>query len=244
MPRRFELIWTPITFALVLAFTPATQAAPIAATDFDSLVLGATIVGPVGPEVESSLVDPGGLGLGDLSSSVSCPDGFAACAPTTAGAIFTYVHEVTPGVDFPNDPPFPAPTTVIPLNAVSSFGLGFKAEGFTGVAGYSFSQAANVLASGAAIQIEELADGRIVWNLDASAGWDTGETLTFFWQTTQGPSGPGGRYAIANAAYAGDGAGPVPIPVPEPKAALYLVLSLALALALHRDDVAVVKLDD
>jgi hypothetical protein len=56
---------------LILAVGHA-GAVPIAATDLDTLILGAKIVGPVGPEVNTSLVDANGNSLGDLSGSVSC----------------------------------------------------------------------------------------------------------------------------------------------------------------------------
>jgi len=178
-------------------------------------------VGPVGPEVDATFVNAGGDGVGDLISSVSCPDGFAACMPPNnpQGTIYTYAHTATPGVDLPNDPPFPSPDTILPLDDVTQFGLGFAAEGFNGVAGFSFSEAAAAVGTPGAVAIERLDDGSLVWSVSTD-DWDTGEPITFFWQTMQPPSGPGGIYAISNALTSGSGNGPLPIPVPEPGSAV------------------------
>lgn len=195
------------------------NAASLIPTNFDELNLGATIVGPVGPEVETTLVNPDDFGLGDLTSSVSCPPGFTSCVPpeNPTGTIYTYVHQVTPGVDFPNDPPFPQPENNIPFNNVQQFSLGFDAAGFNGVAGYSFSQAENALGSDANFNIEQLDDGRLTWTVSGGENWDTNtvnpETITFFWQTTQAPSGPGGTYIASNNSTFGSGNGPLPVPV-------------------------------
>ena len=74
MNKKFLPIF--IAFSLFSLFAPKANAASIKATNFDDLNLGATIVGPVGPEVETSLVDSNGQSLGDLTSSVSCPPRF------------------------------------------------------------------------------------------------------------------------------------------------------------------------
>ncbi|MEM1392931.1 MAG: exosortase, PEP-CTERM interaction domain protein [Cyanobacteria bacterium P01_H01_bin.150] len=221
-----------IAFSLFGLFSQKANAASIKAINFDELNLGATIVGPVGPEVETSLVNPINLGLGDLTSSVSCPAGFESCLPpqNPAGTIYTYVHQVTPGVDFPNDAPFPAPDNTIPFNDVQEFSLGFNASGFNGVAGYSFSEAQNAVGSDASFDIEQLDDGSLAWTLSGGAAWDTNssnpETVTFFWQTTQAPSGPGGIYIASNNSTSGRGNGPLPTPaqtVPENKGILGLL---------------------
>jgi hypothetical protein len=200
---------------LILAVGHA-GAVPIAATDLDTLILGAKIVGPVGPEVNTSLVDANGNSLGDLSGSVSCPAGFGTCQPPSnpSGTIYTYVHEVTPGVDFPNDAPFPQPPVVMPFEDVTDFSLGFDAAGFIGVAGFSFSDAEAALGMGGAFNIELLSNGSLQWTANG-AGWGTGERNTFFWQTTQPPSGPGGVYTASNGMDSGTGAGPLPTAVPD-----------------------------
>ena len=208
-----------IAFSLFGFLPQKANAASLTPTNFDDLNLGATIVGPVGPEVETSLVNSINLGLGDLTSSVFCPPGFTSCVPpeNPQGTIYTYVHQVTPGVDFPNDAPFPSPENTTPFNDVQEFSLGFDAAGFNGVAGYSFSQAENALGSGASFDIKQLDDGSLAWNVSGGTGWDTNtsnpETITFFWQTTQAPSGPGGIYIASNNSTSGSGNGPLPTPV-------------------------------
>ncbi|WP_218353508.1 exosortase, PEP-CTERM interaction domain protein [Alteromonas lipotrueiana] len=205
------------------------NAEPIEATDFDSLDLGAKIVGPVGPDVEVSVINDSGDSIGDLRSSVSCPAGFAECLPpnTPAGTIYTYSHTLIPGVDLPNDEPFPMPGTLLPFDDVSEFSLGFAATGFNGIAGYSFSEAED---AGVEFTIEHFATGEISWTSNNS-DWDTGEGITFFWQTSQAPSGPSGTYMIGNSNSSGVGAGPIPsaIAVSEPPTYAFLILGLLLA---------------
>ena len=157
-----------VFFSLLILAIGHVGAVPLTATNLDSLPLGAQIVGPVGPTVDTSLVNAAGESVGDLQGSVSCPAGFAACVPPNnpAGTIYTYVHGVTPGVDFPNDPPFPQPTVVVPFEDVTEFSLGFRAEGFNGVAGYSFSEAVNALGAGGEFGIELLSDGSLRWTAE------------------------------------------------------------------------------
>ncbi|WP_447968663.1 PEP-CTERM sorting domain-containing protein [Nitrospira sp. M1] len=207
-----------LTFLSLLMLTAAhVGAVSIAPTDLDPLTLGARIVGPVGPTVDTSLVNAAGESVGDLQGSVSCPTGFAACVPPVnpAGTIYTYVHEVTPGVDFPNDPPFPQPAVVVPFEDVMEFSLGFPAEGFNGEAGFSFSDTETALETGGEFSVELLSDNSLQWTANG-VGWGTGETIAFFWQTTQPPSGPGGVYVASNGITSGIGAGPLPTPAPAP----------------------------
>lgn len=215
----------------LVAYHPSLSAVPVTATDFGSLSLGAQIVGPVGPEVETtiSFLDGGGsvVGIADLISSVSCDDRFADCsAAGVAGfndVVYTYRHQVIPGVDLPNDPPFGDPDSVVPFDGVTEFRLQFEAFGFLGVAGFDFAQATAAIGS-TNIGIDFAADGSIVWTLPSGSGWDTGEPLTFFWQTTQRPSGPGGVYGASNGALTGTGRGPLPSPIPEPSTVVLIVL--------------------
>jgi len=206
------------------------NATPITSVDYDSLLIGAKIVGPVGPDVEVSLINLNGDSVGDLSSSVSCPTGFTSCEPplNAPGTIYTYSHTLIPGVDNPNDAPFPNPVTVLPFDDVSLFSLGFAATGFNGVAGYSFSDAAN---ANVEFSIELLGSGEISW-LTNNTDWDTGETITFFWQTTQAPSGPGGTFNISNSNGSASGAGPIPaaLPVKEPVSLSVVLLGLLVTL--------------
>ena len=225
---RYRVALTAL-FALSSAIALALPVVPV---NLDTLSLGARIVGPVGPTVDASFIDGDGASLGDLQSSVSCPDGFAACTPPTnpPGTIYTYVHEVTPGVDFPNDPPFPQPGTVLPINGATGFALGFAAAGFNGVAGYSFGDATSALVGGSVISIELETNGSLAWALPSAAGWDSGERIAFFWQTTQAPSGPGGQYLLTATALSGSGAGPLPLPVPEPGTLVLMALGVAFLL--------------
>lgn len=219
-------------------YATVSSAALIAPSDFDTLSLGATITGPVGPTVDASLVTTAGESIGDISSRVQCPDGFTMCTPSTnpAGTVYTYIHEIIPGVDLPNDAPFPIPGTLLSPSGLTQFSLAFPPSGFNGVAGFSFGEANAALVGRAnAITINALADG-ITWELDAADGWDTSDKLTFFWQTVQPPSGPGGQYRLANATLSGIGAGPIPtapIQVPEPATGALLIGAL-LALTASR----------
>ncbi|MEL6603706.1 MAG: exosortase, PEP-CTERM interaction domain protein [Cyanobacteria bacterium J06614_10] len=213
--------------------------------DFDQLNLGAKIVGPVGPEVEATFINAEGEGIGDLVSSVACPTGFVSCVPpqNPAGTTYTYIHVVTPGVDFPNDPPFPAPETVLPLSETEVFRLAFPATGFNGVAGYSFSEADSALGSENEPTVEATEEGGLAWRIPTLAEWSSGERITFFWQTDRNPSGPGGTYGLAGTdadgdAQSGTAAGPLPMlfranRVPEPSAIAPLALLGASLLTLR-----------
>ena len=227
MTTRLNLIQC-LTATFIFSSTVAV-ATPIIAVDFDSLNLGPMIVGPVGPEVEVSLLNSDGDSLGDLRSSVSCPAGFTSCLPPAndAGTIYTYAHTVIPGVDNPNDAPFPNPPTVLPFNDVLGFSLGFEAVGFNGIAGFSFGDASTADIN---FDIDISVDGELTWVTD-SDGWDTSEEITFFWQTTQAPSGPAGIFSINNSLDSASGRGPLPtplaLPVSEPYGLGLLLFGLA-----------------
>ena len=193
----------------------AAVAENIKALDFANIHLGATIVGPVGPEVEASLVGSDGRSNGDINSRVQCPPGVSECKPPMmpAGTIYTYIHEITPGADRPNDKPFPKPDHMTSVTSASQFALGMKAEGFNGAAGYSFDQAKAGTGQVDAFKVNEAADGSLVWTLAEGAVWPKGATVTFFWQTTQPPKGPGKGFTLSTDAGAGIGHGPAPKPV-------------------------------
>lgn len=179
-------------------------------TDFGSLNLGGAVQGPLGPEIEGSLIS-GDVALGNISSSVHCPEEIEACDPETAeeGTIYTYVYRIRPGFDGPNDEGFEMPERVVPVERAQSFALGFPAHGFTGVAGYDVEEANAVLEEGinAVISCE---DGRLRWTFPEEAGWSTGETITFFWQSTQPPTGADGEYRFDGDARQATGRGPMP----------------------------------
>lgn len=196
------------TIVLSCAVSAPAFADVINGVDLGELNVGAKIIGPVGPDVEVSLINADGHSVGDLRSSVSCPSGFTECMPTDnpSGTVYTYPHTVTPGQDQPNDQPFPQPSTVVNFDDVNRFELGFEAAGFNGVAGYDFGEADT---AGVSFSIEQTESGELVWMTD-SDGWDTGEPITFVWQTTQPPVRPGGVYSISNSTGHGAGKGPVP----------------------------------
>jgi hypothetical protein len=89
---------------------------------------------------------------------------------------YTYLHNVTPS-----------------LNNNILFHTGFAAEGFTGVAGYSFSDAvaAGGPGSGTDFVISDLL-GQINWNtafpsIGSPSGWDAFEPIRFFFVSTNPP---------------------------------------------------------
>jgi len=182
----------------------------IAPTDFASLTLGGTIQGPLGPEVETSLV-AGDTAIGDIASRVQCPESVDPCDPENAagGTIYTYIYEIRPGFDGPNDEGFAMPAEVMPVESAESFSLTFPAYGFTGVAGYNVAKATERLAAGfnPVISCE---DGKLMWTFPPESGWSTGETITFFWQSTQPPTGPTGRYRFVGDGREAIGMGPMP----------------------------------
>ena len=159
-------------FIVPFLIATSVSASPIMSSDYDVLDFGAKITGPVGPEVEVSLINSAGDSVGDLLS------------------------------------------TVLPFDDVQTFSLGYEAVGFNGIAGYSFSNAAT---ANVGFDIELNDAGELVWS-STSDEWDSAEEITFFWQTTQAPSGPGGIYSINNLNGTASGIGPVPtaLPVPEP----------------------------
>ena len=183
------------------------------ARDYASLETGATIDGPFGQALEASF-EWQDSSLGDLTSRVDCPPGVDPCDPAAAppGAIYTYVHRVTPGADSPNDEPFPQPEVTRRFDGVESFSTSFAPPGFTGVAGYSFGDAEAALGRGGRFVIERRADdGGLTWRaVGGTEEWGTGETVTFFYQTTRPPKGPGGGFLLEGGPYRARGVGPVP----------------------------------
>ena len=141
-------------------FAAQAQAITIPATDLDTWVGGASIL-------------------------PALPDDFVTAAPPPPtngsvenevfydGSVYTYTHEVTPS-----------------LNNNLSFNSGGPIAGFTGIAGYSFSQsgAAGGLGTAFDFDIDEI-DGTLVWrtNIGSGAGWDIGEPITFFFVSTKSP---------------------------------------------------------
>ena len=151
------------------------------------------------------------VAIGDIASRVQCPEDVDPCNPDEAedGPIYTCIYEVHPGFDGSNDAPFDIPEEVHPVERAPSFALTFPAHGFTGVAGYAVYDAEEVLAEGFNTSISCF-DDRIIWSFPKESRWSTGETVTFFWQSTQPPSGPDGEYRFVADAMEAIGFGSMP----------------------------------
>lgn len=219
----------PLAISALTLISLSAHGALIPPTDLNNLTLGPNIVGPVGPTVEASFVNNNNESLGDIRSGAACPDGFTSCvaANNPAGTIYTYVYEIAPGVDaFPNDAPFPQPPLANPpFDEVTEFQLDFS-PGSNGIAGFNFTQASSALGSGADFQIELIND-IMTWTVSGGTStWNTGEIITFFWQTTQPPTGPGNIYKINSASDAGGAIGPNPAAVPSPGTLALLIMAL------------------
>ena len=174
-------------------------------------------------------IDLDTLVLGSEINSVTVPILTAAPAPLTMGvlgsevffngAVFTYVNTVTPSVD-----------------DVSHFNTAFPIAGFTGTAGWSFSDA--LAAGGTGLQFDFLVvnddeTNRLHWlaiNQTMGENWDAGEAMSFFFQSTLPPGR--GDYNLLNAE-AGTAVNAL-APIPEPASLLLLGSGLAAAGALVR----------
>lgn len=213
---------------LAFSLTSAVSANPVTVLDLASLTLGAAVNGPVGVTVDSGF-DDAGLNYGDFSGGAICPAGFITCIPPAnpAGTIYTYVQSITPFADpVPNDGPFPNASGAGTPGNINFYGLGFDPAGVNGVAGYDFAQAS---AAGVSFGVHDSGSG-ITWTTQGG-DWSAGETISFFFQTTQGPSGPGGVYQIGNGTFTAAARGPLPAalpaPVPLPAGALFMATALA-----------------
>ena len=197
-----------LTAAWAIALgTPNAWADSISPTDFDSLTLG----GQVAADLHSDFRTSGGVDIGDLVGSVFF---------NSADAIYTYVFALTPGI-----------------NNISEFNAGYDVLGFNGVAGYSFSETA--AAGGGSFDIEHESDGTIDWEAvgreNGSAFFDSGETITFFFQSTIAPGAIDVYNLINHRAGGTDNYAPVPVPAAWPAG---LVLLGALGAARRRWEIA------
>lgn len=171
------------------------QPRTLAPADLDMAMLGAKIVGPQGPEVETVL-SAGNREIGKMVSFVACPAGVAECKPgeMPEGTIYTYVHQVTLADAQPTaEQPETGPEVV--ENPPSLFRMTENAHGFTRAVGYSTAQALAALGSEDAISITS-DDGRIIWRVVEGDGWKPGTTISFWWQSTLPPAGPADAYLL------------------------------------------------
>ena len=173
------------------------QPRTLAAADLDLATLGAKIVGPQGPEVETVL-SAGNREIGRMISFVACPEEAEVCVPGDMpdGTIYTYVHRVTLADASPEDAaaqPNEGPEVVD--SAPTLFRTTQEAYGFNRAVGYSNAQALEALGSEDAISITS-DDGHIIWRVMEGQGWKPGSTLTFWWQSTLPPAGPADAYLV------------------------------------------------
>ena len=181
------------------------------AGDFGREQLGGKIVGPLGPQVEGSLVMADGTAIGDIKSYVACPQNVTDCDPAKlpADTIYTFVHVVTPGVDEPNSKAIAQPATVKPVAKSVTFRMTMPANGFTGQAGYSLEQARSALGPEGSFTVS-CNEGMLVWEVATGETWGTGEPVTFFWKSRKPPKGPAEAYGFEADGYTAKGMGPFP----------------------------------
>ncbi len=173
-----------------------TPAAPrtLVGADLDLATLGARIVGPQGPEVETAL-SAGNRQIGTLVSYVACPAGTSECIPADmpADTVYTYVHQVTLAeADETAEPAAPEGPEVVETPP-TLFRTTRKATGFNQSVGYSIAQAENALGDPDAISISS-DNGSLIWRVVRGSGWKPGATVTFWWQSTLPPQGPAEAY--------------------------------------------------
>ena len=188
----------------------------LVAADFGELQLGAKIEGPLGPEVEASIVADG-RSIGDIVSYVACPAEYRGeCDPEDMpeGTVYTYVHTICPGVDDPNDPPFNRPVGLDEVEAASVFSTVRTASGFTGSIGYDRKEAEAALGPDGEIRVED-DNGTLVWRVVGGNGWETGEPITVFWQSTLPPEGPAEAFSLRADEKIAMASGPFPAKVDE-----------------------------
>ena len=204
--KRLLLIAAPLALAACGTNEPepaptptATPAQPrtLVAADLDLATLGAKIVGPQGPEVETVL-SAGNREIGTMTSYVACPADTEECLPGNMpeGTIYTYVHRVTlaePVTGEVEEEAAEGPEVV--ENPPSLFRTIAKAHGFNGAVGYAKGEAEAALGSPDAISVTS-DDGQLIWRVVQGDGWKPGATITFWWQTTLAPNGPADTYLL------------------------------------------------
>jgi len=175
------------TFGLLVSLCVARDASAVTipAVDFDSWLAGPS-VGTTTADFDNLTSPP--PTVGSLESEVFFD-----------GSQYTYAHAVTPDVD---------------NNFL--FSTGFAVPGFTGVAGWSFTSALGAGGAGNNMDfaMDEIA-GQILWRplFEGSVGWDTGDTIKFFFVSTLGPGTGIGDYQLMSSDV---GSAQSFAPVPEP----------------------------
>ncbi len=173
------------------------QPRALAPADLDLSTLGAKIVGPQGPEVETAL-SAGNREIGKMMSFVACPEDAEVCVPgdMPEGTIYTYVHRVTLA-DAPPEEQEVQPTEgpEVVESPPTLFRMTQEAHGFNRAVGYSNAQALEALGSEDAISITS-DGGQLIWRVTEGDGWKPGSTITFWWQSTLPPAGPADAYLL------------------------------------------------
>jgi hypothetical protein len=163
--------------------------------------LGPRIVGPEGDVVESDIP-----GLGTMVSYVACPADIESdtCDHSTLpdDTIYTYVHTVT--LD-----PTAAEQASDQWGGARLFRTIEPPPGFSFSIGYDGEQALGALGEGYNIQTQ-IEDGALIWRIAASDGWMPGETLTFYWRSSQPPAGPAEAFSLEAEGLEGTATGPFP----------------------------------
>ena len=203
--------------------TPTANAGPrtLVAADLADLQLGAKIVGPQGPQVTTVITASDGTTMGQMVSYVACeagktedgepipPTENAECDPEAKpeGAVYTYVHTIglgRPDMEAPD--PADVPETMV-------FRMIKPAAGFNNVIGFDAALAAKTLGEKGEIKVQ-VEDNALIWRVVAGDGWQDGENLTFFWQSTQPPAGPDEAYQLRIDDSTALAEGPFPAPAP------------------------------
>lgn len=175
-----------------------TIAAPrtLIGADLDLTTLGAKIVGPQGPEVETVL-SAGNREIGRLVSYVACPAGTTECKPgeMPEGTVYTYVHRITLADADDADEIAPADGPEVVETPPTLFRTTRKAAGFNQSIGFSTAEAETTLGDPDAISISN-DNGSLIWRVVRGSGWKPGGIVTFWWQSTLPPKGPAEAYLL------------------------------------------------
>ncbi|MET0215791.1 MAG: PEP-CTERM sorting domain-containing protein [Vicinamibacterales bacterium] len=153
-----------VVLGLAMSLLVTQQASAIPVSNLDGLILGA----PIAPSLvdEFTVAAPPPPTMGEITNNVFFD-------PMTS--LYTYVHTVTP--DLINNLRF------------NSAGAG---AGFTGVAGWSFTEAGAAGGTGTSTDLSiDNIDGQLNWNIEevmgSKAWWDSSEPITFFFVSTKPP---------------------------------------------------------
>ncbi len=197
----------------MLAFSPKANAATVTPTNLNGITLGGSVAGPLtsvfkGYDASTATV----VTFADMTGQVFDNSG-----------IYTYRFTVTPadgtGGTFQEE-------------HVKKFNTNFSVEGFTGVAGWDYTQPPSYggPSGSGGFAVTQLSNGTRYW-IAAPTGtnaqaewWNAADPVTFFFQSTKAPAGPG-SYGLADNI---NGSALNYSVVPTPASALLAVPALAL----------------